>query len=347
MKKLALTIIILAIIAGLGVYGFKKFKNQNTTTTNISTSKQETKSNVTNSPNKENLNNSSNTINQTKTDWNTINSECVLSSENTDYMINKLKETNTQSNIFDKKIGSESQSDMDQMASNDAKLITNLVNNIFIPMIQSKLSGNTLDNFNQSIATFNTYNTNSVLSIYNSKGGFYSMLPMQQANLASSFEYNMANYLIGAYSKTGNNPTLGSSFNTAYLLNGNTKTYDKFSSSLQNAISSSASLSNNMDKDNPQDVLKAYKQIYTIWNNEINTVYPYIKKNSGGSINGTNLTASELVWINFKDAQVNIAGQNLTGITKEIVQEKMRIRFTQLRTYNLLNSLSGFVGIHY
>lgn len=191
---------------------------------------------------------------------------------------------------------------------------------------------------------FHTYNLNSISAIYpNNSGG--TILPMEQNLQGVSYESNFINYLIGGYVNTGTNPLLSQQFVNAYDSQTNKNaTYQKFIGAVTETQNKSTQLSTQMNSNNGQDVLDTYKQIYQLWNNQIDNVYNYIKANSNGYISSENLTNAELVWIKFRDQAVSNAGNGLTGINKEIAQKRMAIRMTQLQTYNLMGYLSYSVG---
>lgn len=366
MKKLGITIIIVALAIGAfaGSFYISSRSNEKVVTASennstLTNGSGENNSNIGNNAdsnaganniNEENTNNSNQGIStnneENQVNWNFVNSSQVLTSEEQSNFLSDLANVAIENENAGKVLGGGDQYDLDKLAGDSFKRYENVVNNI-VSTIQGRLTGQALINFNEEVSNFNEFNQDSVLALYPNTS-YYSMLPMQQAFAAETYEMNMAYYLVFAYGSNNGttNPQLGPYLENNYISNLSTdKTFNKFEQSLENVTYNSDNLITNMDVNNPKEVLNTYNNIYRQWTNEIDTIYDYIKTNSGGYISPRNLVPSEIKWIDFKNQQIALAGQGLTGISKEIAEKRMAIQMTQLQSYNLAVNLSSSVGL--
>lgn len=281
-------------------------------------------------------------------DWNAINASRVLTQAQQTQFLTDLQNA-AQSNMqAGNAAGNDDQVQLDQLAENSYQAYNKIVQNE-VSTIKSQLSGQELTNFNNLVSEFNKFNQNSVLTFYPNTQ-WYSMLPMQQANALEGYTMNMAYFLVYAYGPTSNikDPQLGQSFGSSYTVFTNqNKTVQKYSSAFANQEINSSSSLNGVNMNNANDAIKAYQNILASWTSQIDDCYSYIKANSGGSINPTNLTQTEMKWITFRNNLVQNAGNGLTGANKQLAELRMNIMMTQLQSYNLITNLSAYVGVHY
>lgn len=278
-------------------------------------------------------------------DWKAINASEVMTSSQGSSFLNLIAQANNQANSMQEKLGDGDQTQLNQMAFKSYAAEQKAVDSIS-KTIGSALNGVENSKFNQLIQNFNKFNYNSVTTLYNQEQGG-SIQPMLDGLGAKGYEQNMGYYLAGAYIDNGANPQIPLIYLIAYANCSNNNTGAKFSNTLVQTQNKCDALVNQMNSKDAQSVLSTYNQIYSNWTTQIDTVYNYVETNSDGFINPETLIPTEKIWISFRDQQVALAGQGLTGTNKEIAEKKMAIRMTQLQTYNLMLNLSNSVGVHF
>lgn len=315
-------------------------------TTTDSSSNQSTSSNVGSTSNS--ASNSTSSQATQSVDWNAINASRVLTQAQQTQFLTDLQNAAQNDMQQANQAGNDNQGQLNQLAGNYYESYNKIVQSE-VSAIKSKLSGQELTNFDNLVSDFNSFNQNSVLTLYPDTHS-YSMRPMVQYNAAGGYTMNMAYFLVYAYGPTSNikDPQLGQSFGSSYTVFTNqNKTVQKYSGAFANQEINSSSSLNGVNMNNANDAIKVYQNILASWTSQINDCYSYIKANSGGSINPTNLTQTEMQWITFRNNLVQNAGNGLTGANKQLAELRMNIMMTQLQSYNLITNLSAYVGVHY
>ena len=260
--------------------------------------------------------------------WNLINSTGVLSQENVDFLIEGVNNA-----LY----ADGANRDVEVKATTD---MINYVNDTIIPMIRSELSGENLTKFNETVENFENFNQSSTKFFVDGRKATVSNDEgVYEIDIRAAYQ-NFAAYLISSYANNGYNPTLTNSVERIYQLNGQGMVPNNLMNNFWNAISQAKVILNKMNSNNYNSVNNSYNNIYNCLNNSLNENYGYIKAHIDNIVGPTLLTNFEEQWISFKNRQIEIAGQGLTGVNKEVAQQREAIRLTELRNYNLLYNFS-------
>ena len=260
--------------------------------------------------------------------WNLINSTGVLSQENVDFLIKGIDNALYPEGVTH---------DVEFKSTRD---MINYVNDTIIPMIRAKLSGENLTKFNETVENFENFNQSSTKFFVDGRKATVSNDKIvYEIDIRAAYQ-NFAAYLISSYTNYGYNPTLTNSVKRIYELDGQGIVPSNLMNNFCNAKSQAEEVLSNMNSNNYNSVNNSYNNIYNILNNSLNENYGYIKENIDNIVGPTLLTNYEEQWISFKNRQIEIAGQGLTGVNKEVAQQRETIRLTELRNYNLLYNFS-------
>lgn len=296
-----------------------------------------------------NLNNHYNEMNKSKDlDWSSINRFKVLSVLQENGLVDQLAQVAIKNYNSANESTSDTQEALNQLAVEDSERYEVAINNI-IDTIKPNLSIEALNNFYKEVENFSKLDKETMDELYPANQ-WYSRLTMEQIETLASYEKNIGYYLINTYSNNSDNynPQLELYFNNIYpkYVNNN-KTIDKFKGQLENLVSKNNQYIETMNKNNVEDILDVYENINKNWTGELSNIYEYVSSNSHGYINSSTLEKAENTWIQFKNNEIELSGQGLTGANKEIEEQRTEIMLTELQSYNLVFNLSSFVGFNF
>lgn len=297
----------------------------------------------------DNLNNHYDEMNKSKgLDWSKINRFKVLSGLQENALVDQLVQVAIKNYNSANEATSDTQEALNQLAEEDSERYDIVSDNI-IDTIKNNLPNEALNNLYKEIENFSQLDKETIDELY-PVNQWYSRLTMEQRETLGFCEKNMGYYLVNAYSNNSDNfnPQLELYFNNIYpkYLDEN-KTVDKFKGQLENLASTNNQYIETMNKNNADDILDVYNNIDKSWTEELNTVYEYISTNSHGYINDSTLKKAENSWVEFRDNEIELSSQGLTGANKEIEEKRTKIMLTELQSYNLVFNLSSFVGFNF